>query len=258
MHSKDQAYIQMLEDRKKAIQDNLTRLRGITGDTSTRHSIQIKGYEIELTELQRAIDDYTSRRTLSDRVERSIERIEERYERNSERARNYQEEIRELQELKERLLTNRAKHRVDRRIERIQNRLKTMENRMKRCTNRQRRMMIPRYRRDLQRTRILSRQQGRINAYEERIRDNEELKTMLNRDRLIDNIRERIYDIRGHFYQRSLERAQGVMEEMQSTDCITRMRGARITYMRRELVDRLRRAGVLRPEEEPVAAPVLS
>lgn len=253
MNSKEEAYVSLLKDRQKAIQENINRLRNLRNHDSNRVSLEIRGYEIELEELQRAIDDYSSRRELRERVERALERTDRRHQRASERERDYQEQIRELQELKERLLTIRAKRRVDRRIERIQSRIKTMQNRKTRCVNTQRRRMMPRYRRDFHRMEIRSRQQARVEQADARLRDNEALKSMLNRDHLIDNIRERIYDIRGTFYQRRKDREQEVLNEMNSTDSIVRMRGARITRISRHIRDHLRERTITPPVDARVA-----
>ena len=256
MKNSDKVYLELLEERKKEIISNIDRINRLNQNKkniSTNDLIQLKGYQIELQELQEAIDNYTERRSLSDITENRMERIEQKYQKAHNKSNAYKEEIEELKALKERLIAIKAKRKVDRRIEKLEVKIKDMEQKKVTCSNKQRKKMLPKYKRDFYRNSLLARQKGRIKEFEDRLSDNEELKNMFNRDNLIDNIKERIYDIKGHFYMKKIAREEEILKEMQKTSSRILMHGARITSLNKKFIEKLRE----RSTEAPTLGPVM-
>ena len=240
MKNSDRIYLELLEERRKEIESNLEKIRNIKNDDSISRTSQINGYEIELKEIEEAINNYTERKALSEITEESLERIDRKYQKLSNKKESYLREIEELRELKEKLLSIKAKRRVERKVEKLERLIKSSESKQITCSNRQRKKMLPKYKKEFLKNSLLARQKGRIKTYEDMLSDNEELKNMLNRDKLLDNIKERIYDFKGHHYMKKIGREKEILEEMQSTNSIIRMSGARVRILNRKYIEKIR------------------
>ena len=70
---------------------------------------------------------------------------------------------------------------------------------------------------------------------------NEELRSMLNPDKLVDRIQDKIYDIQGSRYRKRIEKAQKRLEELQSENNKNTVTGVRIMTVTKDYLDKIRR-----------------
>ena len=81
--------------------------------------------------------------------------------------------------------------------------------------------MYPKFVIEAKKRSMLSQAEGKVQAYESRIRDNEKLNDELSAifgDNIVNDIRERFYDLKGAYYQKRLERSRAILEAMQQKD----------------------------------------
>ena len=243
MRSSEEQYKKILEDRISELKRKIAKLNSKQGrgiETMNSAATKINGYKIEIQELEEELANTDRRRQLSERVETELARLDRKYRSNERRTSSYEDEIDRLKEMRENLTTIRARRKVDKRISQLNDKISKLKNTNVKCAKKQRRMMIPRYKKDFIKNGMISRAEGRVENYENLVRDNEALKGMLDDNKIIDNIKGIFYDIKGRYYQKKLERSQEILTEMQRKDKIITMAGARITSFGKKRIERIR------------------
>ena len=242
----DLEYKKMIDDRINMLASKLADFKSKSGRDITGHvSTTINGLEIEIEELRRISAELGSRTPLNGLSESSIAFLDDRRDANEDKQNKYQERIAELQEMKSQLKRRSAKFITDKRIEHLQKKIKKLQERDCFCGSIQRKIMYPRYLVEAKKRNLLSHAQGRVQDYENRIHDNEMMSENLDEmfgDSIFNGARQVIYDIKGMYFRKRLERSQAILAEMQDSNNIVSMYGARVTSLSRGQLDRIRQA----------------
>ena len=237
----DKAYMGIFSDREKKINEKIAKLKqrelhDITGHTTTL----IMGYQIELKELAKQKQDYLNRETLDPETEERLSALESKHDDIAARQAELRAKISELQALRSQLVGARGKRKIDKKVEKFQKEINRLNIKDVKLIKQQKSIMYPKYKADLKRQSLLSTAAGRVQNYEEKQAVNDELMSMLDENSIIDNIKKSIYEIKGAHYCKKIERSRAILEEMQKSSSIIRMRGARLRVMSNSYADRIR------------------
>lgn len=222
-------YKAILEDRQKKIQRKIKELkRKEKGIFGSRNSITIKGLEKEAEEIKKLIENYEDRVILSDTAESGLAGLNNMRSKRETKKSEYQDKINELKEIRAKLETAKSRRDVDKKIDRYNKKMKALQKSDVRFGKVQRTLMYPKTKYELKKINMMARAEGRVDYYENRIKDNEELKAMF-KDNLIDTLKERVYDLKGLYYRKCLARSKAILADMQDKDSIVSYVGARVT-----------------------------
>lgn len=239
----DDQYIEILRDRITELRGKISKLTNKVNngiDPFNNAAIKIRGYELEIQELEEEINNRTPRQTLFDGIEVALDALDDRYYDLSDKQDAVQAELDNLRNMRDNLQTVRARRKVDKRIEKLEAKIAKLKNKKVACEKRQKSIMYPKYRKDMIKRGLLARARGRVETYNNLISDNNELKNMLSGNGIFDPIKSVVYDIKGLYYQKRLERSEEVLREMQSKNAIVTMAGARVTSLGKKYADRIR------------------
>lgn len=229
MGNADLEYKAILEDRQKKIQRKIKELkRKEKGVFGSRNSIIIKGLEKEAEEIKKLIENYEDRVTFGDTFESGLESLNNMRSKREDKRIEYQNKINELKEIRAKLETTKSRRDVDKKIAHYNKKIKALQKSDVRFGKVQRTLMYPKSRYKLKKINMMARAEGRVAYYEDKIKDNEELKAMF-KDNLIDTLKERVYDLKGLYYRKRLARSRAILADMQGEDSIVKYVGARIT-----------------------------
>lgn len=243
-NSSDLEYIALLQERIQRIQREISALKGKESRDITGHVYnQIKGHELELQFLERMVHAMSPRPELGIIGEGTVSTIDSLRDYNHEKQNQYQQQIEELKALRNDILTARVQRRLDRRIEKMNKKIAKLQNRDIFVGNIQRSIMYPKYLYESRKQSLLLHAEGRVLAYQDRIQDNEAVRSNLDTmysNPIIRGIHEFACDIKGVYYQNRLGRANEILDEMQNTNSIVAMRGARVTSLSKRYLDQIR------------------
>lgn len=253
----DDQYIEILRDRITELRSKISKLTNRVNngiDPFNNSAIKIKGYELEIQELEDEINNGTHRQPLFDGIEVALDALDDRYYNLSDKQDEVQAELDNLRNMRNNLKTVRARRRVDKKIEKLEAKIAKLKNKKVACEKRQKSIMYPKYRKDMIKNSLLARARGRVETYNDLISDNNELKNMLSGNGIFDSIKGAIYDIKGLYYQKRLERSEEVLREMQSKNAIVTMAGARVTSLGKKYADKIRQGLQQIGQPQPVSS----
>ena len=244
MSNTDLEYKKILEDRVKNNEKKIQQLSKnnkkfrVFGE---HKATTIRGLEVENEALKKQIEDYEDREKLGNIAESSLEAFDHFHDKNKLTQEDYRKKIEELKVTRSKLETLRAKRIVDKRIELYEKRIERLKKRNVHIGNTQRRMIYPKYRYELKKQNLLAHASGRVAEYEAKVNDNQELINMLDpSSRKLDSVRGVIYDMKGIFYKKRLERSNEILDEIQNRNLLVTMYGARVTSLGKRYLDKVR------------------
>lgn len=242
MSNADNEYKKILEDQMKKIQERINVLKSKEEklDLFSHNSTTIKGLELEYENLKERVENYTARDSLSDFVEGKLSTLDKIYDKRNDKQEGYKEQIEELQSIKNNLETARARKKVDKKIANIEKKIKRLQKSKGFYGGIQRTIMYPKYRLDIKKANLLSHAYGRVENYEQKLRDNDAIKEMFDPNKLTDTIKERFYDLKGAYYRKRLERSEAILNEMMDKKNIVTMYGSRVTSIGKNRLNNIR------------------
>lgn len=238
----DNEYIAIMQDRINKIDKKLDKLRKREKyDLTGRTTEAIKGFEIEINALKEQINNPHGRTKLSAEVEGKLEEMDARHSKNVDQINQYEQEIAELKRIRN-TLTSRKDLRENKKLLK-KSQAKNVELKIsdKSLTDQEGHMMQPGYKDEMKGRSKTSKQAGIISSNEDSLAVNEELRSMLNPDKLVDRIQDKIYDIQGSRYRKRIEKAQKRLEELQSENNKNTVTGVRIMTVTKDYLDKIRR-----------------
>ncbi|MBQ3297931.1 MAG: hypothetical protein IJG97_03905 [Bacilli bacterium] len=238
----DNEYIAIMQDRINKIDKKLDKLRKREKyDLTGRTTEAIKGFEIEINALKEQINNPQGRTKLSAEVEEKLEEMDAKHSKNVDQINQYEQEIAELKRIRN-TLTSRKDLRENKKIlKKLQAKNIELKISDKSLTDQEGHMMQPGYKDEMKGRSKTSKQAGIISSNEDSLAVNEELRSMLNPDKLVDRIQDKIYDIQGSRYRKRIEKAQKRLEELQSENNKNTVTGVRIMTVTKDYLDKIRR-----------------
>lgn len=238
----DNEYIAIMQDRINKIDKKLDKLRKREKyDLTGRTTEAIKGFEIEINALKEQINNPQGRTKLSAEVEGKLEEMDAKHSKNVDQINQYEQEIAELKRIRN-TLTSRKDLRENKKIlKKLQAKNIELKISDKSLTDQEGHMMQPGYKDEMKGRSKTSKQAGIISSNEDSLAVNEELRSMLNPDKLVDRIQDKIYDIQGSRYRKRIEKAQKRLEELQSENNKNTVTGVRIMTVTKDYLDKIRR-----------------
>lgn len=238
----EDAYISMLSDRIAEIERKLESLRkreklDITGHTT----INIMGYELELMDLKEKQKSYKNRTELDYKSETKLSDLDLAHERLDQANKESKMQIEKLKAMRETLKSRREVKKVDREIKRLKKFNDLYMARKMELHNKQKAIMYPKYKAEMKRVKRDAKRMAPIATYDEKIRVNNELQAMLDRDNnLIDRLRGSYYDYKGNRYKKKLAEAYEKLEKMKMADAQITNKGKNTTSLRNKVVEKFR------------------
>ena len=238
----DNEYIAIMQDRINKIDKKLDKLRKREKyDLTGRTTEAIKGFEIEINALKEQINNPQGRTKLSAEIEGKLEEMDAKHSKNVDQINQYEQEIAELKRIRN-TLTSRKDLRENKKIlKKLQAKNIELKISDKSLTDQEGHMMQPGYKDEMKGRSKTSKQAGIISSNEDSLAVNEELRSMLNPDKLVDRIQDKIYDIQGSHYRKRIEKAQKRLEELQSENNKNTVTGVRIMTVTKDYLDKIRR-----------------
>ena len=239
----DSEYKKILEERVKELETRIAKLKikeENSKDLGTRFSSRIKGLELEVEDLKQKIIAADNRELLGNFTEERLTKKEAKFQQNLHEQQELEKEIADLKAVREKMNSSRAKRIPGKKIARLEKKLNRLKDKGAIIGYKQRKIMYPKYKHNLKRESLLFHAQGRVDNYEEKIQDNEELKRTLNKDHKLDSIKAVYYDVKGLYYQKRWDRSKEILNEMQTKKNIVTMYGSRVTSLSKKYLDKIR------------------
>ena len=243
MNSSDLAYKKILEDRMKNINESISKLRKSDEKVFAMHTqieSKIQGLQIEYNKIKKELDEYSEREKLGTTRENAISYFENKYEKKNQKQEEYQERLDELRELKKNVSGYHANKVLDRKIKNLEEKIKDMKQKKVSIVKSQRRIMYPKYKKELKKQRRISLQEGKIQNYESKLKDNEYLRQTINEKSIFAPIANIVYDIKEAKYKRKINRYNEVLNKMQNSGKTSKVLGARVTTIKNKVAEKLR------------------
>lgn len=238
----DNEYIAIMQDRINKIDKKLDKLRKREKyDLTGRTTEAIKGFEIEINALKEQINNPHGRTKLSAEVEGKLEEMDARHSKNVDQINQYEQEIAELKRIRNTLTSRKDLRENKKLLKKLQAKNVELKISDKSLTDQEGHMMQPGYKDEMKGRSKTSKQAGIISSNEDSLAVNEELRSMLNPDKLVDRIQDKIYDIQGSRYRKRIEKAQKRLEELQSENNKNTVTGVRIMTVTKDYLDKIRR-----------------
>lgn len=245
MNSSDVQSKKILEDKLKDVEKNIKTLEDRLGKAKRVCSsieIELAGLKNEREELKEAIDIHSKRLDIfSDRKDSVISALDSLHELKEEKKGDLQVKIDELKDKQRTVSSNYAKKKIGKQINRLEDKIKKLQKSQVRYEKIQRRIMLPKYKKLLKETKKESFAKGRVDYYEQLIRDNSAIRDAIDPSSRFSAIQKNRYDRKEKKYLRKRERAEDVYQQIiDNSGCLMRMRGARITSFAKRQIDKIR------------------
>lgn len=252
MNNSDRVYQEMIQKSMKSISAEINKLerqnRGLRAATDNM-TVKIDGLKLQLQELNQELKNYEERITLSERKENKLDKTDAKVAEIIAKEESHVQKIRDLENMKKSLHTTRAVRKVNKQIVKQQEIIKRLQKKNARIDLRQKVIMMPKYYRVKKRSQLLNKQQAKVNLAIANIHDVEMMKSMLDpENKIMDNLKSVIYDIKGAYYQKKLSHAQDVLETMQHSKSNIAIRGANAITLSKKAVNKLRKNNGLKKE----------
>ena len=243
MNNADRVYKEMLEKELTQINYKITELeqknKGLRALTD-KTTVAIEKLKLQASEIKDQIDNYNERIELGAVSETFVETFDEIVEINDERKQEINANIQELEKVKANLKTQRAIRKIDKKIEYQQKKLAKIQKGNNRISGIQRTFMYSKHKKAMKQQQILNGAQAKVNVADANLKDNQALKEMLDpKNSLKDAILDKVYDIKGQYYQRKKDRAVEVLEQMKKSNSTIKMRGAKAIVITKNLKNKL-------------------
>lgn len=252
MNNSDRVYQEMIEKSMRNISTEIKKLeqqnKGLRAVTDNL-TIKIDGLKLQLQELNQELKNYEERITLSERKESKLDKTDAKVAEIIAKEESHVQKIRDLETMKKSLHTTRAERKVNKQIAHKQEIIKKLQKKNARIDLRQKVIMMPKYYRVKKRAQLLNKQQAKVNLAMANIHDMEAMKKMLDpENKLMDNLKSVIYDIKGAYYQKKLSHSQDVLETMQYSKNNIAIRGANAITLSKKAINKLRKNNNLTKE----------
>lgn len=252
MNNSDRVYQEMIQKSMKSISAEINKLerqnRGLRAATDNM-TVKIDGLKLQLQELNQELKNYEERITLSEHKENKLDKTDAKVAEIIAKEESHVQKIRDLENMKKSLHTTRAVRKVNKQIVKQQEIIKRLQKKNARIDLRQKVIMMPKYYRVKKRSQLLNKQQAKVNLATANIHDVEMMKSMLDpENKIMDNLKSVIYDIKGAYYQKKLNHAQDVLETMQHSKSNIAIRGANAITLSKKTVNKLRKNNGLKKE----------
>lgn len=241
MRNSDEVYLKLLEEEEKELRKQIAILESKMEFTN-RIPIKLEGLKLRQQKIKNQIEEYTERGTFSDKKEEALYKLDAQAESIIAKQIPIEEKIAELEALKKAAETTvEEKYYLRKEIAQQKQKLYSLKGKNITINRKQRKIMISKFHKEQKREKLLSKQQGKINVFEDKLDRIAELQAMLSpEDSFIDRIKNGYYSLKGKHYERKLNRAEEVLEIMQQSDSNIALRGANIINIRKRAKEILR------------------
>ena len=244
MSSSDEAYKQVLKNRIQEINIRINALNQKKYNAFNEENIEvsIRGLEKEkeyLNEKLNSYVDYNQRRRLDYVTEGYLEKVDELAHKKDVKIEELQEAVDNLKKLKDKLILRREKQKIDKKIAKKQEQIMKLQKRKITFNKIGYAIMYPKYRKDLAKINILSKQEEKVNFYNDKLHDINEKRNALGNS-VLDNIKEVGYGIQEWSLRRKSAHSIEVLKEMKSHESTILMRGAEVIHLNKKIVNKLK------------------
>jgi hypothetical protein len=178
---------------------------------------------------------------LDEKSEEKLSDLDLAHERLAQAKLDTAEQLKKLKAMRETLKSRREVKKVDREIKRLKKFDDLYMVRKMELHNKQKAIMYPKYKAEMKRAKRDAKRMAPIATYDEKIRVNNELQAMLDRDNnLIDRLRGSYYDYKGNRYKKKLAKAYEKLEKMKMADAQITNKGKNTTSLRNKVVEKFR------------------
>lgn len=221
VNNSDKVYEGILRKRAADIQKNIGKIERELNHTklaTRRAETELLGLkkelervreEIELLESIQDEDKYYSDHAVVELLDRLSEKRDAKKE-------DIQNDIDELRELRQEIESRSIKRRIDKKIAKKQKKISDLQKKQIKIDKSQRSIIISKTRKNRMKDRMYSRQEGRVEYWENKINDTEALRSVLNPEESIkDTVLDTIYQFRNSLiYPIFLNRQQEILDVM--------------------------------------------
>jgi hypothetical protein len=157
--------------------------------------------------------------------------------------------------MKSEIGTRRGQMAIDSKIRRLTDKIEALKAKNVRIQKVQRSLLYPKFLYLQRKQRKIDKAEGRVLFNEERINDNEVLKSTVDKDSFLGSFKSMIYDIKGVFYKKRYERAQEILRKMNNKYAPVKAKSARTIKLKKGTKYKLR--ALPTPAPTPAAAPAI-
>lgn len=244
MNNSDKVYQELLKRslllinaQIKTLERKNHGLRALAEQTS----IEINSLKIQYQQLATELKNYEERERFSEAEESKLDKLDMKATENLGKQQEHIARLNELEAVKKKLQTTGAIRKVNRQIEHQKELIQKLQKKSVKIDRNQRKIMLPKYKKMQKRNQLLSHQQAKVNWTAAKIKDNQELQSMLDPENsLKDLLASKIYDIKGQFYQKSLSHSQEVLETMKNQKSNIAIRGANVMTLSKKAMNKFR------------------
>lgn len=254
MKLSEEEYKKLIQDRVEGINKEIEELKQRQAEArnvSLSLESRIIGLTAEKKELEKQLINYTGMSFSDSKLEKRINDLDDRYKNNEDRKVVFQNKKNELETMKNAATTKYAKNRIQKRIDKLEHSFEKLQKKGARIQGLQRRMIMPKFRKENLKRRIIDRQFGRVSEYQDRMIANEELRDSL-KDKVFGRFTSKIYDMKAKHYKRRYDRSLEVLTNMQNKNSLIGIQGARVAVIGKRAVDGFRKRC---PKPAPVPTP---
>lgn len=166
--------------------------------------------------------------------------INEKYDKNVDNINDIKKQINDLKATKESLKTSVGKKIIQMRIEKKQEKLNILKEKQVTFDKRQKTILLKKQEKINKKNSLLSKQEVKINLINDKIADNEMLKSSFENDNLKDKISSKSYDVKGKLYQKQLDYQNTILSSMKSSN--VGFKGANVMIVKKKSTNIMRKA----------------
>lgn len=225
-----------IQERIKSLEQVIDELTENMNSITNKVKVELESLKKQEEKINEQIIEFKTNNGMSD-VNDELLQINQASDTLSNDQTRLQQEINSLKETKELLQTSAAKKVVSKSIESKQAKLEKLKNKEVKLESRQRVILMNKQKVVNKRNEMLSKQEAKLENTNEKIADNMILRNTLDdsfKDRMVD----KLYDIKGKFYQKQQQHQSNVLEIMKNNN--VGFKGANVMLVKKTACNTMR------------------
>lgn len=225
-----------IQERIKSLEQVIDELTENMNSITNKVKVELESLKKQEEKINEQIIEFKTNNGMSD-VNDELLQINQASDALSNDQTRLQQEINSLKETKELLQTSAAKKVVSKSIESKQAKLEKLKNKEVKLESRQRVILMNKQKVVNKRNEMLSKQEAKLENTNEKIADNMILRNTLDdsfKDRMVD----KLYDIKGKFYQKQQQHQSNVLEIMKNNN--VGFKGANVMLVKKTACNTMR------------------
>lgn len=225
-----------IQERIKSLEQVIDELTENMNSITNKVKVELESLKKQEEKINEQIIEFKTNNGMSD-VNDELLQINQASDALSNDQTRLQQEINSLKETKELLQTSAAKKVVSKAIESKQAKLEKLKNKEVKLESRQRVILMNKQKVVNKRNEMLSKQEAKLENTNEKIADNMILRNTLDdsfKDRMVD----KLYDIKGKFYQKQQQHQSNVLEIMKNNN--VGFKGANVMLVKKTACNTMR------------------